>query len=451
MAWRGIGFLGVVVLAFGAQAQQPAPCGCETADAEEPGPQWHVRLDNLFLFRNDSDFDRTAPRYNASGQTVGAFATVLTPRLTWHLAENLRATYEVEIGLNYWSRNNPDTESALSPDVFILKHREVFAAGEFLRGRLGFQVGYQRFVDPTGLFLNHWIGAARVWWGVGEGRRAGVFVGEVPDQTYEGLTVRDNNFRRDILVFGVEADWDFGGGLSVAAAVSNLYDSHVVGRTRLVVAPSARLSFQSGPWTMALDGVLQTGRFENAALDGSDQTVLAWAAQGHVRLDLHPWSAEFNLLALSPDDSYDGNRRQGAFLYSAKPRSQTRMLTEDEVRDWYDNYDERMSTFEGGFFLNRAGLFLVDASAGVEVTDWFRPGVIVGAAMVLEPHNALGGRLAGVEALCDLVWSWRERLFAHVVGGVLVPGRAAAALVNRMDREATDPIWMTEVSLTVRY
>lgn len=460
MTSRWLVILGLVGAGAAARAQEAGRPECGRADEDEAegiegreggaDVTWSVRLDNLFLFRSDSDFDRTAPRYDESGQTVGAFATILTPRLTWHLARNLRVTYEVEIGLNYWSRNNPDTESALSPDVFVMKHREMFAEGEFLRGRLGFKVGYQRFLDPTGLFLNHWIGAARVWWGFEDGR-VGLFVGEVPDQTYEGITVRDNNFKRDILVFGASGDWDLGGGWGLAVGVHNLYDSHVVGRTRWVVAPAARVSHESGPWTLFVDGVLQAGRFENAALDGGDQTVLAWAAQGHVGLDLHPWSAEVNLLALSPDDAHDGNARQGAFLYAAKPASRTRMLTEDEVRDWYDNYDERLSTFEGGFFLNRAGLLLADASVGVEVADWFRPSVIVGAALALEPHNALGGRFVGVETLVDLAVFWREMLFVHVTGGALVPGRAAAALVNRMDRSATDPIWMTEVSLTVRY
>lgn len=444
--------------AYGRSDAEEPECACEPSDEngiasgeEDPGLEWHVRLDNFFLFRNDSDFDRTAPRYNESGQTVGAFATILTPRLTWHLTDNLRMTYEVEIGLNYWSRNNPDTESALSPDVFVMKHREMFAEGEFFGERFGFRVGYQRLQDPTGLFLNHWIGAARVFWSLFEGRRCGVFVGQIPDQVYEGLTIRDNNFKRDILVFGAGGEWDLGRGWGLAAGVHGLYDSHVVSRTRWVVAPAARVTWGKGPWNVAVDGVLQAGRFENAALDGSDQTVLAWAAQAHVGLDLHPWLAEFNVLALSPDDAHDGNKRQGAFLSAAKPRSATRMLTEDEVRDWYDNYDERMSTFEGGFFLNRAGLFLADASVGVEVTDFFQPRLVVGAAMVLEPKNALDGRFAGLEALADLTFFWREMLFVHVVGGALFPGRAAAALVNRMDRSATDPIWMTEVSLTVRY
>lgn len=461
---KGKKFFSFLVLAFSAggtafaqdlgQDEALSEDTCHEPEGEGDEGMWiepHIRLDNLFLFRNDSDFDRTPPHYNENGQTVGAFATILTPRLTWHLATNLQITYEVEIGLNYWSRNNPDTESALSPDVFVMKHREMFAEGAFFDGRLGFKAGYQRFKDSTGLFLNHWIGAAKVYYAPSPGSSVGLFVGQVPDQTYEGITVRHNNFKRDIMVFGLFGEVGLVEGMTLSFGLHNLYDSHVVGRTRYVIAPNVALRFSKGPWSAEADAILQAGRFEHSALDGGHQTVLAWAAQGHGAYQSHPWDVEVNLLALSPDDKYDGNGRQGAFLYSAKPQSKTRILTEDEVRDWYDNIDERMSTFEGGFFLNRAGLFLGDASIGYEVFDFFEPKVIVGAAMVLEPKNALSSRFVGIEALLDLTFSFRDFLFAHVSGGALIPGRAAAALVNEIDRKATDPIWMAELSLTVRY
>ncbi|NOZ00256.1 MAG: hypothetical protein GXP54_00005, partial [Deltaproteobacteria bacterium] len=160
------------------------------------------------------------------------------------------------------------------------------------------------------------------------------------------------------------------------------------------------------------------------------------------------------LLALSPDDRYDGNGTNGAFLYSAKPKSATVMLTEDETRDWYDNYDERMSMYSGAFFMNRAGLVLGDVKASWAVTDFFRPGVIVGAAAVLEPDNALGNRFVGVEADVDLEFTYKKLLEVHLVGGALVPGQAGGALVNRIgpfDRIQTDPIYMAEVSLALNY
>ncbi len=72
----------------------------------------------------------------------------------------------------------------------------------------------------------------------------------------------------------------------------------------------------------------------------------------------------------------------------------------------------------------RPGLALVDASVGYRVVEWFEPSLVVGAAMVLEPANALGGRLVGVETSLDLAFSYRELLEAHLIGSLLVPGAA---------------------------
>lgn len=424
--------------------------------AEDPGMriEIHAELQNVFLYRNDTDFDRTSPLYDPDGQTVGALATIFTPKLTWHLTRNLRIYYEAEIGLNYWSRNNPDEESGLSSEFFVMKHREIWGEGEFFDGQFGFKVGYQRFQDPTGLFVDHWIGALQLWYSWAPGERVGLFVGEVPDQVYEGIDIRENNFKRDILVMGARADVGLYEGLSLSLGLHGLYDSHIVGKTRWLVAPNLRFHATAGPFTGYVDGVLQYGRFENATLGGGDQTTLAWAAQAHAELDFHPFVIEFNLVALSPDDAHDGNGTNGAFLYSAKPSSTTIMLTEDETRDWYDNFDERMSLYRGGFFLNRAGLVLGDVKASWEVADFFRPALIVGAAAVLEPDNALGNRFVGVEADLDLEFRYKQLLVVHLVGGALVPGAAGGSLVNRMGPFSsiqTDPVYMAEVSLALMY
>jgi len=449
----------LVSAGFVAATCLPSVAAAQDEDGVEPiiggmSLEIHADLLNLFVFRNDSDFDRTEPRYNPDGQTVGALATILTPKLTWNLTKDIRIYYEVEIGLNYWSRNNPDEESGDSPQFFVMKHREIWGEGVFADGAFGFKVGYQRFKDTTGLFVNHWIGALKLWYSWAPGERIGLFVGEVPDQKYEGIDVSKNNFKRDILVVGAWADVRLCEHVELSIGLHDLYDSHIVGRTRWLVAPNVRLSATAGPFSGFVDGMLQYGKFEGAALDGGDQTTLAWAAQAHASLDFSPFVIEFNILALSPDDEYDGNGENGAFLYSAKPKSTTIMLTEDEVRDWYDNYDERMSMFQGAFFMNRAGLLLGDVKASWRATDFFRPGIIVGVAAVLEPDNALGNRFVGVETDLDLEFNHGGFLEVHLVGGALVPGAAGGALVNRIgpfEQIKTDPIYMAEVSLALRY
>lgn len=453
----------LTVMAPGGAAadREPAPAEVERDRSPLARVELRAALQSLVHFRNDADFDRSAPLYDASGQTVGAFASILTPAATLHILDTLRIHYELEVGLNYWSKNNPDRQDPLATDVFVMKHRELYGAGEVLDGRLGFKVGYAHFRDPTGLFVSHWIGVAHAWvgfgprlaGGTGRGHRVGLFVAQVPDQTFEGILVTDNNFRRDIWLLGSTGSfllWD--GAARVEAAVFGLYDTHVVDQTRWVVAPSARVDVDlAGNLTASLGAVLQAGQLLGQATDGGDPLSVSWAASGNVRLELGDWLLRVDALALSPDDAYEGNDRNHAFLYSGKSSSRTLLLTEDETRDWYDNLDERMSAVRGGFFRNRAGLFVGDVSASWHLHRLVRPQLVLGAATVLKPANALGGQLVGVEA--DLVTHFpiAPWLSARVVLGGLIPGRAGAALINSITVDATDPVFLAEAALTLRY
>ena len=426
----------------------------QTLKEREKKIELKADLLNIFVFRNDSDFDRTPPRYNENGQTVGAVATILTPKLTLNVTDNMRIYYELELGLNYWSKNNPDTESALSSDVFIMKHREIFAEGRFLFGdgkRAGFKVGYQRFMDSTGLFVNHWLGLARAFYESGGSFSIGAFGGELPDQTYEGITIKENNFKRDIVLYGLASKFKLMDGFFLDFAVHNVYDSHVVGRTRHIFAPNLRLSYENKTIKAFLDGIFQTGFTEDATLWSGRQYICAWALQTGITAKFGALTMFWNGLFLSPDDDYDGNKWQRAFFYSAKPRSLTRLLTEDEVRDLYDNYDERISQFDSGFYINRAGLFVSDVTFAYKVTKWFEPMLVLGAATVLNKKNALGNTFLGVETDLDLKFSYKDFLEAHVVGLGLFPGHALGAMVNTIDKSKNDILWGVEAAMTLRY
>ena len=439
---RALAFaLALLALAPAARADEPAP--------PARGIDVAAELYNLFLFRNDSDFDRTPPTYDENGQTVGVFATVFSPTITWRIERGLRIVYQAELGLNYWSKQNPDEQDATAPDVFVLKHRQIY--GEIERGRLSARVGYARFIDPTGLFLNHWIGVADVGWALAGDQRIGVFLGQLPDSTYEGLDAADNNFARDITVAGVRgrvAHPHF----FLDAMLTGLLDRHVVARGRWLVAPSVSVAYAFSGGDLRLDAVAQLGRLGGTAVDGGDQTLLAYAAQGSLRFGCRDGvELVVNALAESPDDAVAGNGRSYAFFSSGKSRSSTIMLTEDETRDWYDNLDERMATFDGGFHVNRAGLLVADARLTFAVSPTVHLAGVLGGATVLLPSNALDHTLVGVEAdaIADLDLSAHSSL-RLVIGGLL-PGAAGAALVNHISRTATDPIFMTEAALVLSY
>jgi hypothetical protein len=451
----------LVASAAGAQGRAKGPPPYMTAlqpsTAEDlPRVEIHADLQNLVLLRNDSDFDRTRPTYDAYGQSVGAFATLLRPKVTWHVQKNLRLYYEAELGLNFWSRNNPDEPSQTAPGAFLLKHREVYSQGEFLEGRTGFKAGYQYFRDTTGLFVGHWMGAASAFYAWNDASRASVFFGQIPDLTYDGIKVAgdqqvNTNFRRDIFVFGPRTDVKLGNNAAFAAAIHVLYDNHLVDQTRWLVAPNMQIDGTSGAYSGFVGGVLQVGRFQHAALGGKDQNVFAWAAQAHGSANWDPAQLAVNVLALSPDDQAEGNTRNGAFTYSSKSRSATIILTEDELRNWYDQLDRRMGRFEGGFWTHRAGLLIGDVKGTWIVTKVFRPALVVGAASVLNKKNAMDKSFVGVETDVDLEFRASEKLAAHLVGGLLVPGGAGGVLLNKINLQATDPIWTVVGSLMARY
>jgi hypothetical protein len=436
-----------------AWAQKPAleladePRTCASPPCIDP----HVILQNLFLLRSDSDFDPTAPAYDAQGQSIGAFATVFKPGISFWIAPSVRLYYEAELGLNYWSKQNPDQQDPLAPSIFVLKHREVFAQGDFADRTIGFKVGYSRFIDPTDLFLNHWIGNAQLSYGWTASDRVTAFIAQLPDSTYEGINVSDSNFSHDIFVAGALAALVPAEHVKLNLAALVLRDTHVVGQSRTVGVPAVHLAAEYDTVALAFDGLLQVGRFDNATPSLQAQTLLAWSAQAHAFFNAAPVRIDLNLLALSPDDVSAGNTWNYAALYSGKSHSATLMLTEDKIRDWYDNIDERLSTYAGGFYTNRAGLFVGDVRIGATLLDVLRPALVLGAAATLQSRNSLDRSFVGFESDVLLDYQPIAPLTLTAAFGALIPGSAAAALVNMIDINQNNPVFMAEASLLLRY
>jgi hypothetical protein len=334
-----------------------------------------------------------------------------------------------------------------------MKHREIWAEGIFYRGSggsHGFKAGYQYFRDPTGLFIAHWIGAASFWTTIGSAKLT-VSAGQMPDSTYEGISVDENNFEHDIGMMGARVDFPAFDKLNLSLGLYAVIDDHVIGKQNTVIAPCFHAEADLRKTSLSFDAAVQYGKYRHGAIGNSDQVNLGWAAQFHGIYNDNPFTLDLNLLAMSADDSVDQNSRNYAFYYSGKNRSATLIFTEDEMRDKYDNIDEKMAEKEGPFFVNRAGFMLADAKLSYKVNKYFIPSVILGGAFVLEKENALGSRFAGIEGDLDLGFYIRDYLDFHLTLGGLLPGGAASALVNEIDLEAKDYLYMGEASLTLRY
>jgi len=414
------------------------------------------RLQTIFLWRSDSDFDQTPPLYNANGQDVGVVGTFLAPMLVVTPVKELKMVFELEMGLNIWSTHDPDNYSTSLPDWFRVGFRQAYVEGNFEKQKIGFRVGYEKLFDPTGLFVGHWLGAANFWtrqkWG-----QVTFTVAQMPDQTYEGIAFDSNNFNSDTILYGARLTMPFN-RLKLDAAIWGIHDSQVVGRTMDLMAITANLS---GDWRwikFGLDLGLQYGTTEGRA-GGDNETTLAWALQAYMNMDRRlqgvkdlNFLLDLNVLAISADDDWDGNTRNGAWLYSGKSRSRTLILTEDELRDRGGNIDElvsdRRNADKGKFWLNRAGLTVADVSFGLLHKNFFKPMVTIGAGWALNDRNALGASFVGLEADLHLEFLYKKYLSVDIAGTTFLPGKAAAAFVNKGPFPgAVDPVYQLEASV----
>ncbi len=408
-----------------------------------------ARFLSVVHFRTDSDFDPSPRVFDPDGQSEGQAATFFSPKIQLTTGRDFELFYEAELGWNIWSRNAAGLPNQFLPSEqqgLGVRHRQLWTRWR-PNDAVDLRVGYQHFADPSRLFLDHeWAALSLTL--RGQGVHGTLLIGQLPESTFEGIDVREDNFVNDSIFGGVSAGYRHG-GLTVDAGAWVVGDLREVDRPLVLATGLAGLRFQRGDLRVRAHVVGQAGVWEGAALGGDDVDILAWAAQAGVRhtIGAFEWSA--NVLVLSPDDAHDGNTSQGAFFGSGKNHSPSTVLTENEHRDRYDNLDERMATAMGPFFVGRAGLVVGDASAGWEVTPWYTPRVIMAAGMVLEAENSLGQVFAGFELALDNTFKLGEPGYAFVVADAFVPGGAAAAFVNDVDRTATEPVFGVRVGIGV--
>ncbi len=409
-------------------------------------PQAPVKVDvhgdfwTLGHIRSDSDFDPTERFYDPDGQTEGQVATLLKPELSLSVpSARVRVVYEAELGWNAWSRN-----AAGAPNQFVaseqqglsMRHRQLYASWS-PSNAWDIRAGYQHFDDPSGLFLSHEWAAGAVTLGLGSARLR-LLLGQLPDSTFEGVSVREDNFSSDSL-FGALFGQFEAGPVVIDAGLVGVGDLSVIDRPLVftTVLVGVRMPARRTGIEVWAHGLVQLGTWTGSGVGGIDQTLFAWAAQAGAKQQLGSFSWGLNAFVLSADDAHDGSEHWGGFLGSGRNRSATHLLTEDEYRDRHDNLDERLAVPRGAFFENRAGLFVVDATVGLKLTDWYEPRVVVGAALALESENALGESFVGLEVGVHNTFAIGDHVRAFAAFDLLLPGGAAAAFVNDVDRTAT--------------
>ncbi|MCX5859804.1 MAG: hypothetical protein NT056_07920 [Proteobacteria bacterium] len=440
----GISLLATLILFLG--------FNLSSARGENLGEKFELSgaFQNILRFQTDSDFDGSHPIYNKSGQTVGEFVTFVNPKLQYSLNPETWIFYESELGMDAWSRNNPDFAAGENQTALIFKQRQIYGETEFTP-KFSLRVGYQRLEDPSGLFLNHWIGAASTQIATGP-VLLNIAFGQLPDQTREGFELDRINFHNDILVGSVTVARQLPGDHDLGVGLSYLYDGSEIDHARWLFTPVLSVRRNTPGREIGGDIALQYGEAQLAAFGGNIEKTLAWAAQGYARLRPSPLQLDLQVMALSPDDDFDRNGNNYAFLYSGKSRASTMILTEDPIRDWGDNLDEalgeRTGESQGNFFRLRSGFLLLDAKIGYPVTPKITPALILGAALTLNPHNSLGSTFIGTEADLDIQYTPSPSIKIDLVNSFFYPGKAASANVNAIKMENQRPLYRLVTSVS---
>ena len=356
------------------------------------------RFLTLAHWRNDNDFDSTERFDDLDGQSEGQIATFLSPAVLFTPGGGVRVRYRAEIGWNTWSRNTPGQPNQYwqaAQEGLVVRHAEVW--GQWASGPYAVRTGFQNVADPSGLFLDQNIGALVISRDDGTSLTR-LVVAQLPDTTLEGIDVRETNFDKDSFVLGATYEVELGPrGFMVQFGDYLVLDERSINRPLLLNTFVLGGRFARAGYRAWAHFVGQNGRWQNAGLGGVDQDIFAWAAQVGAEKNRGDWRWRVNAMALSADDEFDGNHHLGAFFSSGRNESATRLMTEDEFRDRYDNFDERVSTWWGPFVLNRAGLAMVEGALGYKVGRRYLPMLVVGGGFALNPDNALGQRIFGME------------------------------------------------------
>ncbi len=412
----------------------------------------NLELLNLFILRNDADFDRQDPYYDKYGQSEGFMASFLMPRFTILKGDFFKFYYETEIGTDLWSYNTPDAGLGKSPRSLSMKQREIW--GKVRLDDFWIKAGFQRVTDTSGLFINHWIGAARFGYGCEKGTHITASVGQLPDQTFEGWdfgATHLGSFGDDVMLAALDGRVKLDDNLNLDAGFYFLRDGSLIDRPRQVGTFSATFSANYPSWLASASLLAQFGTRSGAGADGSDTGITAFAFTGNAAVNFGQFQLKANLIALTADDAHEGNDSTG-FLWSGKRPGQASLMNENTIRDIGDNIDERLGIFDGLFYEMTPGMAGGDLGLYMQTLTWLKIGAVSSGLLTLNADNSMGSQFVGWENELVVDVTALDGLFQGILtGGVLLPGEAGSAFSNILpNRTATDPMYFMYLALFMR-
>lgn len=424
----------------------------ETVELAIALPEFSVDFLTYFMFKNDNDFDRTRPVYSTDGQTVGAFATVFSPTAKWAPIRQVAFQYTLEIGDNIWSRNDVDQRDPMAKDIPVVRHKEFWAKVLFPGDFMSLKVGYQYLHDPTHLFVDRYMGAIDLS-GMWDSGSISLIAGQIPDHVYEGVSATENasefsenNFEHDDYLFGLVAKTRPEEVL-ISPGLYFRWDRTEVGRPEWLLTPVIHIDKQLCPRNrIDFDLLGVWGRHEKAGLDNRNIERLAIGAQFGLKTNAWPVIFDWNALVFSADDGDHYDQYDTSFPYSGWSKSRTLLLSENWIRDQYDNLDERAAT-------QGAGLFLIDQDMHIHATQDLAFFIIVGYEMVLQnEHTDRQDKTIGTETDIGIEWALYEKhVMFTLLGGAVFPGGTGSVLLNEIDMERRHTLWHAQGAVELKF
>lgn len=389
--------------------------------------------------KSDEDFDPSKSIYEPWGQTSGAIGTYSEPQIKVSVGNTIISA-EPLLGFNLWSRNSPFSrpdEKGGNQIIFLL--RQLYSETDFTTASL--RIGYQYFADPIGIFIRHWIGGAELK----INNKFQIFIGQIPDQTFEGIDFLSNNFINDVYVFSFNfvqnrAKNDINvlplAQSGLFAGIYNLFDNSIINKPLFLSAIVAGYGYDTDKINITGGVAFQGGIGFKRAEKLKNENILAGAVEITARTKgKFPIGGE--IMILSPDNTDYRDNINTAFLYSGKSLSRTILLTEDEIIFKSDNLDlntgESISVFQN----IRPGFGVLDFWIEIPASDFWKITPVVGGAFSLMSKNSslgnsISSNLFGIE-ITPIISYRKDNLLFDFAYTLLVPGDASTTFVNSIN------------------
>ena len=227
---------------------------------------------SLLYLQNDRDFDQTPSVFDHQGhvRVSGPFAVGNSRARDTDSSRLQRST-----GWNTWGRHDVNQPTPFRQPIMrpSFRHRMLYA--DWHQDQVGCPLGISMSLILTVDVDQFMPGLQRVQ--SGEFKYRG-FVGQLPETAFEGWDAGENNFAQDSFLWTGQGSWTRA-LTTVDLGLFGLSDSRELDREILLHSGLLGFSTRFSRFSAKAYLIGQAGRRNNGAVDGGNQTILAYASR----------------------------------------------------------------------------------------------------------------------------------------------------------------------------